>query len=213
METKSAKAKGTPDIPLDEWYPTIPDGNRVPWKPISAVLGGVVVIAIVGIMMAELMPAPHPVSTPTASTTSAPTTTTAPPLGADAALDPCKGLSGELVTNKDGGQDSPLNLVAALEYAFYVKRDVSAVTTLYAPNVLASSAVASIQEFIAKIPQATKYCVAVRSTGPTTVDYDINEIRPTPGTQIYPAAATTYTESMTVTSSAPYLISSLHTRK
>jgi hypothetical protein len=218
MDTRSGKSSG--EIPLDEWYPAIPARSRAPRRLVLTVGS----IAIAGALLGALSLGTHKqppqsvaainVSVPTSTSASAAATAAASTaLAASTATDPCNGLKGDLVTNHDGGQDSPLHLAAALEYAYYVKRDPNAVTALYAPHVLTDSGAAGIATFINKIPPGTKYCVAARIADASgrTVDYDISEIRPdaTGGS----GSPKLYTMTLTATTTAPYQIAYLHARK
>lgn len=224
MDAKSRR--GAPGIPVDEWYPAIaarpkPNPRNARWRLVAAATAVIVTVGGLGTVIVLGLDRHQPSNTASATVPPAPAGLGSsshvgidPP--ADTGVDPCRGLKGGLVTYKPGGQDNPMNVVAALEYAYYVKRDTNAVTSLYAANVLDSTAIAGITDFISSIPVGTKYCVAATVVDPATntVNYDINELRPTQGTEIPPhAVPTTYAMALTVTSSAPFFISNLHPRK
>lgn len=206
----------------DDWYPVVP--VRTPStaatlfsrrsRPVTPAGIGIAVVLLLVLVFA--LGRSHPSRPKTAARQVNTIATSAANLPPDTAApaDPCQGLTGDLVTNHDGDQTSPLNVVAALEYAFYVKRDVDAVTALYLPTVLNADGKAGISSFIARIPAGVRYCVAASMAGTDVVNYDIRDIRPDPGDGANAAPVTkNFTMTLTVTSTAPYFISTLHTRK
>ncbi|NUS44745.1 MAG: hypothetical protein HOQ24_13785 [Mycobacteriaceae bacterium] len=182
----------TPAAPLKE-------SGGMPWRVIFAVLGALVLIG--GVVTAVVVggrpsPAPNPSPAPV---TDKPATSPK--------ADVCANLSGNTQKDQPGGQDSPVNVVYALQYAYYVKRDAAAVTALYAPGVLDEPTKHAIADFIAKIPQRTKYCVTAAQVGPDTVNYDVNELQPGSTEPIR------YSMFLTVSPVSPYTIVKLGARK
>lgn len=181
-------------------------------RPAAVVLAGIgmaAVLVIVVVLVLAQSGARH------TNTAAAPRDAAAGAANAPApAVDPCQGFTGDLVTSQDGDQTSPLEVVAALEYAFYVKRDPAAVIALYMPGVLAGDAKAGIADFVAHIPAGTRYCVAATTAGANAVNYDVRDIRPDPDSRANAVPITkSFAMTLTVTPSAPYFISTLHTRK
>jgi hypothetical protein len=211
MTAKTPTRPPDSQIPVDEWYPPVSAPRNLPWKLVAGV--GTVAVALAALPL-MLMSGSSSSAGPAATVTVTAASAGAPvaPSPAVAPADPCQGLSGDLVTDKDGSQSTPANVVAALEYAYYTKRDPSSVTSLYAPGSLTDSASSDIASFISKIPAGTKYCVAVKSVDPVTVDYDVHEMRPSGDAGGSPDTAT-YTMRLTVTPTAPYFIAHLHARK
>jgi hypothetical protein len=196
--------------------PDSPAATFLSRRPTMAMLAGFGMATVLLIVIVVSWPTSHP---PHAVTTARQVDTAATsaanlPFDTGPAANPCQGLTGDLVTDHDGNQTSPLNVVAALEYAFYVKRDANAVTALYLPGVLNDNAKTGISGFIAHIPAGVRYCVAATATGTNVVNYDIRDIRPGPDHAANSAPTTkNFAMTLTVTSSAPYYISTLHTRK
>jgi hypothetical protein len=177
--------------------PLKPPRRRVPWGGIVVTVG--VPVLIGGIVAAVLLgPGRQPPNRGVGPST-APTR--------PAALDPCVGLRGRVITGA-GGPDTPTDLVAALEYAYYVKRDKDAVAALYAPGVLRDSEIDGpdgIGEFIGSIPADVTYCVTAGIVSDNRVNYEVGVVRPGAGA----AATVAYRMYLTVTAHAPYRIQSL----
>jgi hypothetical protein len=135
---------------------------------------------------------------------------TKPSRGTPAPVDPCAGLAGLATSNYPGSRDTPIEVAYALEYDYYVKRDPAAVISLYAPGVINDNTKRDIAVFINKIPQGTKYCVSATLVDQTTVNYDVNEVRP--DADGYARTPVHYAMTLTVGPTSPYNIINLRQR-
>lgn len=109
----------------------------------------------------------------------------------------CGELTGDLVTDSDRNRDTPVNVVAALQYALYAEHDPEAAAALYAPNAVDKAKLASD---LAGFPPGTKHCVAASQTGPNQVNMQVRLVLPDGSPPIL------YKSTVMVTPSAPYAI-------
>lgn len=85
----------------------------------------------------------------------------APPLA------PCDGLAGALITAGGGNRQSPVGVVAAFEYAYYVDRNAQAALDLTTAEARLN--LASLSTAIAALPGQTEHCLAATQISPTEV--------------------------------------------
>ena len=94
----------------------------------------------------------------------------------DAPAAPVSDLDDECRADR-GDQRSGAGVIAAWNYAYYVRRDAIAARALATPN---SSVVPAeqLQPFIDDIPVGTNYCVRTKALSPDVYLVDLSELRP-----------------------------------
>ncbi|MCD2114323.1 hypothetical protein LQ384_24750 [Rhodococcus rhodochrous] len=94
----------------------------------------------------------------------------------DAPAAPVSDLDDECRADR-GDQRSGAGVIAAWNYAYYVRRDAVAARALATPN---SSVVPAeqLQPFIDDIPVGTNYCVRTKALSPDVYLVDLSELRP-----------------------------------
>ncbi|MFD4439897.1 hypothetical protein ACFWPK_08965 [Nocardia sp. NPDC058519] len=100
----------------------------------------------------------------------------APPSASSTAEGACTGLSGTVVTDRDGDPTTVPGLIASFEAAYYIHRNPEAALRLIAPE--AGIAAEGLAVGIASIPAGTTHCVAITPISATTANVHIAELHP-----------------------------------
>ncbi len=165
----------------DRWLITLPDTpdtsvsplwaawvwHRLPGGAWSALAATVAVLA--GVVALS--------TTNDAGSTSGVVGATAAPASASSTTEgACTGLSGTVVTDRDGDPATVPGLIAAFEAAYYIHRNAEAALRLVAPE--AGITVEGLTVGIASIPAGTTHCVAITPISATTATVHIAELHP-----------------------------------
>ncbi|MFD3430742.1 hypothetical protein [Nocardia fluminea] len=102
--------------------------------------------------------------------------TAAPASATSTAEGACTGLSGTVVTDRDGDPTTVPGLIAAFEAAYYVHRNAEAALRLVAPE--AGIAPEGLAVGIASIPAGTTHCVAITPISASTANVHVAELHP-----------------------------------
>ncbi|MEV0109222.1 hypothetical protein AB0H42_23170 [Nocardia sp. NPDC050799] len=112
------------------------------------------------------------------SVTAAPplTLTSETPSTAPASPEACRGLTGDLVTDRDGDAATVTGVIAAFEYAYYTARDAAAALRLTGPE--AGLDPHMLAGGIASIPAGARHCVAITPVADTAAEVHLVEVHP-----------------------------------
>lgn len=104
--------------------------------------------------------------------------TAGPPATTTAAAsdDPCKGLTGTVVTTRAGKADTIAGVIATFEFDYYVERSAEKAMQLVAPD--AGMTQQGLAEGIASIPLGATHCVAITPVTTNTANAHITELHP-----------------------------------
>jgi serine/threonine-protein kinase len=111
-----------------------------------------------------------------ADTESTSTVSAATPMPTFSSSAACTGLSGQVVTDGPGDTSTPAGVIAAFEYAYYVRRDPDAVLELFIPGY--DMPRAGLAAGIASVPTTTTHCVAITLTVRDVAQVKLVELRP-----------------------------------
>ncbi|MEU0872947.1 hypothetical protein [Nocardia brasiliensis] len=141
--------------------------HRLPgrvWAALAAI-----VAALIGVVVAVS-------ATDTGQTGDLVRATAAPPSATSAAEGACTGLSGTVVTDREGDPTTVAGLIASFEAAYYVHRNAEAAMRLLAPE--SGIAAEGLAAGIASIPAGTTHCVSITPISASTADVQVSEARP-----------------------------------
>lgn len=102
--------------------------------------------------------------------------TAAPPSATSTAEGACTGLSGTVVTDRDGDTTTVAGLIASFEAAYYIHRNAEAAMRLLAPE--SGIAAEGLAAGIASIPPGTTHCVSITPISASTATVQVSEVRP-----------------------------------
>lgn len=109
----------------------------------------------------------------------------APKPQTSAPVDPCPTrVEGNITTGRDaGGTDSSANVIKALNYAYYVKRDANAVSEFVQPAARHAviPSIENMQQAIDALPKQTTHCLTITDLGGGLNRVDLVQFDPSPG--------------------------------
>ncbi|CAM4528568.1 hypothetical protein NONI108955_44680 [Nocardia ninae] len=102
--------------------------------------------------------------------------TAAPPSATSTAEGACTGLSGTVVTDRDGDTTTVAGLIASFQAAYYIHRSAEAALRLLAPE--SGIAAEGLAAGIASIPLGTTHCVSITPISASTANVHVSEVHP-----------------------------------
>lgn len=156
-------------------------GGRAPRLPtrawIALATGLIVSVAVIvgGVLTLRSGTTAAP-TLPTVTTAPPPTPASGTPSTPSAGPAACRGLTGEVVTDRAGDPATVTGVIAAFEHAYYTARDADAALRLTGPE--AGLNPQALADGIASIPAGTRHCVAITTMADTAADVHLVAVRP-----------------------------------